>query len=153
MKEFPRIMHTIQKLTTVRSNLLRKRVNESVIAWEYIAVLSFIKHHPMCTQREIADEFSRTPAAVTQATQKLEKLGLIEKHVDNENLRVKRLTVTDEGKKTVRDTIDIFKDIDNMMRVDVSDEELMQFLGILDKLYSNLLAGSGMDEPKVRPWD
>ena len=145
MKEFPRIMHTIQKLTTVRSNLLRKRVNESVIAWEYIAVLSFIKHHPMCTQRELADEFSKTPAAVTQSTQKLEKLGLIEKNIDSENLRVKRLTITDEGRKIVGESIDVFRDVDAMMQAGISEEELMMFLTVLDKLYSNLLAGSGMD--------
>lgn len=153
MKGFPHIVHTLQKMMTVRNSLMRKRINEYVIAWEYVPVLSFIKEHPMCTQREIAREFSKTPAAITLSTQKLEKLGLIEKNVDKENLRVKRLCITEEGKKVARDTVKVFDDIDFMMRSGIDEKELEIFLKVLDQLYSNLLTGSGMEEPNVKPWD
>lgn len=153
MYNFARLMHTIQKMMTVRNYLLKKKVDECVISWDYIPILSYIKANPMCTQTEIAEEFSKTPAAITLSTQKLEKQGLIEKHIDKENLRVKRLTVTEEGKKLVKESVDVFDNIDLLMRKDISDEELENFYNVLYKMYKNLLTDSGMDEPKVKPWD
>ena len=51
------------------------------------------------TQKELAGYLNCSPAAVAVSIKRLERKGLLEKRVDNTDMRYNKITLTEEGKK------------------------------------------------------
>jgi len=150
---YPKVIHKIQILLALRKKVIRQLLGDVNIAWEHIPILSYISAHQGCSQQEIAENFILTPSAITISTQKLEKSGYINKYTDKDNLRIKRLMLTENGKLLIDKTKNMFDEADRLMFDDINDNELDQLYTILDKLYLNLKSNSGMAEQNVGPWD
>jgi DNA-binding MarR family transcriptional regulator len=91
-------------------------------------------------QIDIAKSMQVTPSAVTQSTKKLESLGLIEKKTDKDNLRVKKMYITDKGKKTLQRGTQIFDEVDTLMFNGFSDDDITSLCELLDRINKNILS-------------
>lgn len=88
------------------------------------------------SQKELAERLEITPAAITQALQKLECDGYIERKLGNDN-RFNEITITNAGREIVEKTKTLFSTIDKTMFDNFSDEELDTMIGFLDRILSN----------------
>lgn len=76
---------------------------------------------------EIADFFSVTPGAVTSMCDKLEKLSLLQRIRENEDRRVVKMTLTDQGEKKVKELFLKFpqEELSNIAKVLTDVNQLM----------------------------
>ena len=103
-------------------------------------ILRYIEEHEdeVITQKDIEKAFSITRSTSSTVLSLMEKKELIVREVLKEDNRVKKVLITDKGKKI---NSDIKKEIDqfelNLIK-GFNDDELKQFLFYIDKLKENL---------------
>lgn len=150
---FTKIVSKLQYLMILRRNCLQ-RAAENRISFEYVPVLEHIRRNPGCMQIDISKKLKITPAAVTQSTKKLESAGLIRKEMDEENLRIKHMYITDSGVEMLNYGTQIFDKIDLEMSEGMTDEEITQLAFLLDKVIHNLEESNfeNIDERHL-PWE
>ncbi len=89
------------------------------------------------SQKQLAQAFDITPAAITGALQKLEKDGYIERKIGADN-RFNEVTITEKGKDAVEKTRELFTEVDNSLFDGFSDSDLTAFSEYLDRIIENL---------------
>ena len=102
------------------------------------------------TQKEIAERFHISPAAVATLLKKMEAEGYIEKTVDGADTRSNRIAVTPAGRAILDDTRTRFDAVDAKMMEGLSEEELVTLQAMLDRIKHNLesLCDTGEDTTK-----
>lgn len=91
------------------------------------------------TQREIADAFQISSAAVAVMLKKMEQNGYISRISRNGDMRCNKITITEKGYEVLKTTKEMAETLDAAMYKDFSDEELSAFSLCLDKIQANLL--------------
>ena len=134
------IVSKIIYFTILRKNCLQRLGDKIGVSFEYVPVLQHISNNPGCIQADISNKLKITPSAVTQSTKKLETAGLIKKEFDSNNLRIKKMYITDKGEKM----------LENGKRI--SDEEINQLNLLIDKVNKNISAYSPNLDEKHLPW-
>ena len=89
------------------------------------------------SQKELANHLNITPAAVTGAIKKLEKEGYIERTLGHDN-RYNELRITEKGREIVKQTHQLFSEVDSSMFEGFSDDELDMYIACLEKLQANI---------------
>ncbi len=92
------------------------------------------------SQKELAEEFEISPAAVAVACKKLEAMGYITREAAENDNRVNNLRVTDKGKELAEASKRLFGSIDTAMLEGLSKSELEGFISCLEKMQNNLKA-------------
>ena len=90
------------------------------------------------SQKKLADYLNITPAAVAVSLKKLQKNGLVTKTISNEDNRFNNVTITDKGKKIVKESQKVFQNTDDVMFKDFTEEEILQLEGFMDRIQKNL---------------
>ena len=90
------------------------------------------------SQRTLAEKLDITPAAVTVALKKMEKVGFITRTQSDSDNRVNNIDLTDKGRKLLADAKARFDGIDDVMLRGLSDKEKESLIKILTKMQSNL---------------
>ncbi len=132
------INQSLRKIQLLRERFLLQSMGELGMHPNQLPILHYINHHTGCTQAEIAENLALTPAAITLATQRLQKTDLIKKEVDSQNLRRNILTLTDAGKVMLERTEEIFGQFDKQMFKDLDDAELVTFQALIDRISTNI---------------
>ncbi|MBP3760312.1 MAG: MarR family transcriptional regulator [Ruminococcus sp.] len=134
--------------------LFHKRVSEnSPLHFGQIAIMKTISMNENCTQNTIAEQLNVTPASVTVSTKRLQKAGLITKTVDEDNLRCKRLALTDAGRVAVDKCIQQFREYDELVFKGFSDEDKKILLGYLGRIAENMRKIEGIDGEFSNPME
>lgn len=110
-------------------------------------ILAYVADHEGCTQVEVAEAMMVSPASVALSTKRLQKMGLLEKQVDESNLRCKHLSVTEEGWQTAKRFHEAHMIFDEAALADFSDEELTMMAGFLERMLHN-----GQHELGIADW-
>ena len=100
--ELHQLMGRLHKLELVRMLAHRRETHEYGLYFGQMPVLDYISDHPGCTQIEIADFLQVSPASIALSTKRLQKAGYLIKEVDADNLRCKRLCLSEEGGRVRR---------------------------------------------------
>ena len=90
------------------------------------------------SQKDIADFFKISPAAVANAMKSLESGGFIKRKPDKTDTRRNIVKITEKGKDVIDKSSEIFSSIDKAMIKGLSDEELGIFRKCLDTMAENL---------------
>jgi MarR family transcriptional repressor of mepA len=93
--------------------------------------LMFIDKHPGVIQRELADIFHLRNASVTNMVKNLERDGYLERRRDENSARIKRLYLTEYGKKDVAAMRKNFAGIVKKLSDRVDEELLDQLVPLL----------------------
>jgi len=136
---------SLEKLHIIRRMLRRKGTISQHLYPGQLFVLEFVKAHNGCTQAEVAQNLMITPASVALSTKRMEKSGLLKKQPDDENLRCKRLYITEKGEHLSQHCRKVFDEIDSVMLKGFSDEELEIFNGFIDRFIANLTEKYSLD--------
>lgn len=132
------VAHFIEKIHLIKRILIQKRFNALPVYHNQIPLLNYVKAHDGCSQIEIAEYLLVTPASIALSTKRLEKAGYLTKKVDADNLRCKKIYLTDEGRKMTDMCKNIFDSIDSQMLQGFSEDELSQISLFLERMMKNL---------------
>lgn len=125
-------------LNVLRGRRLRERNTGCGLHDGQLPVLECLIASPGCTQRQLARRLVVTPASIAQSTKRLQRAGLIEKRVEQDNLRCNRLYATENGialAQEYRRNLDI---LDAETLHGFSVEEMQLLAGLLDRMIANI---------------
>ena len=137
------IAHQIHKLDRSISKLLEKRVKAAGIdevtlmhGW----ILRYLYEHEEkeTYQKDIEKYFGICRSAVTNIIQALEKKGQVYRTSVESDARLKKVTLTEEGRVSHEKLGEIFMDLDDNLIKGISHEELQSFMNVVNKVYRNV---------------
>lgn len=146
MTENRQIVGTLENIHLLRKLFVIKVSKSSPLHFSQMAIMNTIEHGENCTQADIAKQLGVTPASVATSTKRLQRAGLITKTVDEENLRCKRLSLTDEGRAAINSHKSIFSEYDELVFKDFSDGEKEQLLAYLTRILEKMQDIEGIEE-------
>ena len=110
-------------------------------------ILFILDHHgdrgEIASQRELARALRVSPATIATSLKSMERLGYVEKHVDEKDARRNRVMITEKGLAAVKQCFEVFGEIDRRMMEGFSPEEQND----LDRLHRKMLNNLGGWEP------
>ena len=103
----------------------------------HMMLMHLAKTETKPSQRELADHFSITPAAVTGILKHLERDGYITRTVGRDT-RFHEIAITDKGRDVVKKSRELFYEVDCEMFSGFTDEEIEVYILALTKIQANL---------------
>ncbi len=97
-------------------------------------ILFILDHHgkqgEIASQRELAQALHVSPATIATSLKSLERLGYVEKRVDEQDARRNRVIITEKGENAVKACFALFQEIDRRMLdgFSVQEQELLNRL-------------------------
>ncbi len=91
------------------------------------------------SQKELAEHMGVSTATMTVSLKKLERGGYIKRVMIPDDNRYNQLEITVKGREVVKESSDMFNEIDEKMLEGFSEQERKQFLEYLQRINSNLL--------------
>ncbi len=141
-----RIYRTVGLL--IHTNRLHKKVIDRHVnevgmhSAQHRMLMHLAQHERVSSQKELAEHFEVSTAAVAIILKKLEADGYITKE-KNKNIcdsRYNEVTVTEKGRNAVLATCEFFERIDSEMFKNISESELDALTSTLEKIRGNLEA-------------
>ena len=126
------------QLHVLRRLYAQKTMPEHDLHMGQLPVLEYVSEHEGCTQVEIAQALSVSPASIATSTKRLQRGGLLEKRGDEGNLRIKRLFTTEEGRARCRRGRECFDEMDRRTYEGIGSEELEQLSALLSRINRNV---------------
>lgn len=116
----------------------KKAADFSIHRSQHRMIMFLNKRNGSVSQKDLADEFEISSAAIAVACKKLETLGYISRVVSEEDNRINNLFLTQKGKALAEESKRAFDAVDAAMFAGFSTDELETFIGFLEKMQSNL---------------
>ena len=134
-------IHTFMHTGRLHRSAIERRVADLGIHPTQHRMLCHIERCGGCiSQKQLAEEFRISPAAVAVTLGKLEKAGYILRTVEPGDGRCKKIAVTEAGEALLRISYNSFCAVDLAMFGDLSDEELAAFTKTLERLQAAITA-------------
>lgn len=90
------------------------------------------------TQTELADEICVQPATVTRMIDRLTRVGLVERRADEEDRRVSRVYLTENGRALQHSVEDVWHELEQQSFARLTFEEQVLLRRLLLQVYDNL---------------
>ncbi len=90
------------------------------------------------SQKELSQMMHNTPASVAVSVKRMEKAGMLTKTADKNDLRVNKITLTEQGKNMADKCRDSFRFVDEQMTKGFSEEELKILENFYERMIQNL---------------
>lgn len=140
MKTIDSVLHKFIGTDRLHRTLLEKQVSKGGLHRSQHRVLLYIyKSENMPTQKEVAEHFEISSAAVAVMLKKLEASGYIQRVSQKDDMRFNRIKVTEKGETVLNATKKLVDEVDFKMFENFSSEELESFYSCLEKMQENLL--------------
>ena len=121
-----------------RATLNAKICETGIHGSQHMILMYLNRCRDKISQKDIAEHFEISPAAVAVSLKKLESGGYIARKTSDNDSRYNEIEITEKGKKIVDFSHSIFEDIDNKTFEGMSEEEKKSLVFLLDKVISNL---------------
>ncbi len=144
------IIARLMLLNLLRCRRLREKTAGGGLYDGQLPVLECLIACPGSTQIQLAERLVVTPASIAQSTKRLQRAGLIEKRVDESNLRCNRLYATESGvavAKSYRQEFDLL-DAETLSGLTAQDKKTLADL--LERMIANL---NYEKLDYLRPWE
>ena len=132
------VMSACKELAQLRLARQRKSLSSCCLHIGQPAMLEFVRRHPGCTQKEMADEAGITPASVAASFKRLENAGFIMRRVDTADTRCNRVYITAAGEKELAACLSALRQIDEDMLHGIDEESLSLLESCLEKMIKNI---------------
>ena len=98
------------------------------------------RKHPdqSISQKDIAERFGISAAAVAMTLKKMEADGYISREVSEKDNRFNELHLTDKGREALGQSRTIMKEIDDIVYNGITKEEIEGFIAVIEKMQNNL---------------
>ncbi len=105
---------------------------------QHSLLMFLFRQNGQISQREIADAFDISPAAVAGSIKKLKQGGYVAKTVSLGDGRYSEISLTEKGRAIAEQSRAIFREVDREVFQGVSSQEEEQLCGILHRIAENL---------------
>lgn len=117
---------------------IENRLQKYGIVKAQAQLLLLIKENDGCTQKDLASFVGIKYSSMSERLDKLEKNNYIERAVDEDNLKFKRIYITKEGKLAAVQCKRILREIEDVLFKGFTKKDKKQFEEYLNKMISNL---------------
>ena len=115
---------------------LLERVAEEGLSSGQPKVLEFLLEHDGCMQKEIAH--SVEAASVTSLLNKMERDGLVQRKIPQDNRRVSQVWLTEAGRQKAQMVRDTFTRLEERLFQGFTSRERQSLLDMLQRIQENL---------------
>lgn len=129
---------TYMEITRMHRSILERKFSQTGVYRSQHQLLMYIAKHPNASQKEIAEQYKISTAAVAVSLKKLEKGGYIRRAVDEKDNRYNQIDLTPRGLEIVETSQKIFGEVEEAMFQGFSGEDFERLTGYLDRLSGNL---------------
>ena len=103
-----------------------------------IPFLMILHNHDGCSQKEMAQRLEIKPPTVNVSIQRLEKNGIVYRKKDENDQRIMRVYLTEEGKKSVEGILREVKRVEKVMFGNFSEAELCLLRRFFRQILENI---------------
>ena len=135
---------------TVVSDMIMAYRRISIPLWDSVGltsgqpkILKYLVDHDGCNQKELSEMCRVEGATITSLLVGLEKKGLVERKVLENNRREKRIYLTESGKAKVQDLVVAFRKLHEICSAGLSKEEVAVFMELCRRVSASLDQQSG----------
>ena len=133
-------MRKMLRIGRLHRTLFERNISQMGIHHSQHHLLMYIsKEKEIVSQKVIAEKFGITAAAVARSLKSLEAEGYIERTSIEDDSRFKKIVITEKGNDIVRESHKMFKETDESIFGDFSDEDVAKFNEYLDMMQSKLI--------------
>ncbi len=100
--------------------------------------LAYLSRRDGLTQSDLADDMDLGKVTLSGLIDRLEDVGMVERRPDPSDRRIKRIFITKEGRRVIKEMRVITLENNRQMLEDISLEEVIQTVEVLKKLNRNL---------------
>ncbi|MBO5199734.1 MAG: MarR family transcriptional regulator [Clostridia bacterium] len=141
------IQHSIMHINRLHCKAFEAKISEVGIHRSQHMILMYLcRCENTPSQKQIADHFEISPAAVAVSLKKLESGGYINRNCSESDGRYNEIQITDKGKCVVEYSRKSFENIDARAYLGISDDEKKILMSLLCRVEENLRELSGKDE-------
>lgn len=98
----------------------------------------FNNRHKDIFQKDFEQEFNIRRSTASNILSLMEKNGLITRESVSHDARLKKIVLTEKALQVQSIVDDAFGKLENLMRENISEEELQVFFSVLDKINNNI---------------
>ena len=102
------------------------------------AILFLVGENPGCSQNDLAEMLFVSPASIAVSLRRMEEAGLITREVPQDDRRRHRLVLTPKGEQINGLCASRARKMDQAMVCGLTEKELQQLCGLMEKIASNL---------------
>ena len=148
-KKMPGVL--FHALNRAHINAVHAELNARGLAGLGSPLILFILRHrgengEIASQRELAQALGVSPATIATSLKSLERLGYVEKRLDDRDNRRNRVAITEKGIAAVEECFSVFQSVDQRMLEGLTDRERDDLDRLHRKMLSNLDAENKCEE-------
>lgn len=128
----------IMRVNRLHRALIESYVKELSIHPSQHRMLMYLTKGKCNSQKQLAEHFGISAAAVTGTLQKLEADGYIRRHEFGDDNRINEIEITETGRIIVERSRVVFSEVDRGMFSGLGDEEVENLIATLDRIKANL---------------
>ena len=135
------LIHKLMALDRLHHACVDKSINSlgfDLHRTQHMTLMYLSKVGGAASQKQIADEFNVSPAAVATLLKQLEAKGYVERRQDSADTRRNLVQVSEKGLDVVKKSHEKFTEADANMTKGLSQEELESLEKIIDKMKANM---------------
>lgn len=145
-KERKSVVKEFMALNRLHRRMVENRLNQTGVYRAQHHLLMYISEHEGCSQTELAQGTGITTPSVAVSLKKLEKGGYLKRVVDGEDNRYHKVVLTEKGREIVKQSHEIFDELDEQLLCGMNSEELMVFTNFLKRMQNNIQDVAGKSE-------
>lgn len=128
----------LKEITQAEYHRVDKKLEKYNLVKGQATLLSIIKENNGATQNELASILNVKYSSMSERLNKLESLGYIEKGVDENNQKYKRVYITSLGKKAVTQANKTLNEFDEKLYKGFTKKDRKQLEEYLEKMLINI---------------
>lgn len=138
MHNFDNPGYLLSKTMKSHHQMMRRRfVDMGLHRGQPPLIMELYKHDGM-THSELAEKLEVTPATVTNMVKRMERDSLVVRRRVDEDERISRVYLTDEGKALREKLIENIKNIESDIFKEFSEEEIKLYKSFMKRIINNL---------------
>jgi len=138
--EFEEVMAKLDRLLPQLTSKIAHRTRVTGLGPTAMMVLRRLRHLGVCTVSDLAEWIGVTSATVTGITNKLDNQNLIERWREQDDRRVVRIRLTDEGLRVLSDFEHVRREKVNALLSTLSADDLSRLADIIERIVSEIKA-------------
>lgn len=138
MKQSERIGAKIAYIFSHNHQYIENALEAYNLKGPMFAFLLTLSHKDGCSQESLARYLRFSKATATRVIKSLEKNGYVYREKDENDRRIYRVFISDEGREVVPAINNALQEWNNILLSDLSDEEEQIFRNLLDKTKNTL---------------
>lgn len=128
----------LRKITQASYSRVEERLVKYGLVKGQAALLVMIRDNNGCTQKELAETFGVKYSSMSERLNKLENMGYIERSIDDDNSKFKRIFITSEGKIAATQCRKIQNEFNSILYKGFTKKDIKQLEMYMEKLSNNV---------------